>query len=310
MKYLLLLFFAFTLPVLLFLANILYGDTSTSTLKANLRNMGTYNQLSKTFAQKDVKNADGGELYGNFVTKRFQPEYIQLKAEDAIDQSSAWITGKTQSEPVVNFKELKDDMARKYPFFIKALQNDPSKQEMISYGLNEQQQQEFLMQRAGISDFVKNDFSFALGHYLEGIKKFYSSLVYTIPILIIFLILALIFITIKTKGGPAKLNWLGVTFLISAFIGYGLIYFRNDILTVLTYISIFDKASYLAFITPVLIAVLKFYMDSYVAVQSQANVVLLVVGGICFLGAIVMKFVAKLNLNKQLVNKPQEPNSM
>src|SRR5215213_5827757 len=106
MKYFLILLFALTLPLLLFLTTLLIDNHAASNLKAGLREKGAYSELSKSFAKRDVKNADGGESFGNFVTKRFQPDYIQLKTESAIDQTADWFTGKSQTEPLVNLKEL------------------------------------------------------------------------------------------------------------------------------------------------------------------------------------------------------------
>jgi hypothetical protein len=174
---------------------------------------------------------------------------------------------------------------------------------MEAHGMDAQQQEEFLKQRASIADFVKNDFTFPLGQYLKGFKDVYAALKIAVPILALLLVFVLVMIGLTAYGLPAKFKWLGATFLTTAIFGYGVIFMKSYIISAFTALSMLDQASYLALITPILIAILRYFMDSYLTFQGIANIVMLIASAVCFVAAVITRKTAPTAI-KPLQIKP------
>ncbi len=198
MRILALLFFFFTTPLVIFLATIVYGGISTKVIKEEVAKSGLYKKLE---------------------FPPLTPSYVKAKVEKAVDDSASWITGKSKVEPVISFKDLKDQFLAQNPEMIDAfseMENIPPQDENTDeFGYEEEADPQ-----AFIKDLAKNDFTYPLKDVLSGLKFVNLIITILLPVLVILMILSVVLIIKKSKDAKSKFKWVGMTFLLSALGGF------------------------------------------------------------------------------------------
>lgn len=300
MKLLLILFIAFTTPAVLFFATLIYTDVSNDKLKTTLAAAGVYEQISKHLTVRDTSIDDP---FLPIIADRFTPEYLKTKTESTLDDATNWITGKSAKIPEVNFKELKEDLAKRDPKLLASLQNVPNEAEMAEAGIDEEQRTAYIQQVKQISDFTKQDFAIKLDQHLGGFKLVYDGLKIAIPIVILILLLSLFMVVKLSNGLPTKFKWLGITFIVTAFVGYGVFLSNSLIATGLEKVNLLEQSTITALITPIMLAVLNYFIKLYASYQQTAGVIFLVLAGICFLGAILTRKYAAVTIKPLKVKR-------
>jgi uncharacterized membrane protein len=196
MRFLALLFFLATAPLVIFLAALSYGGVSTDIIKTELAKSGLYKKID---------------------FPPVTPDYARAKVNKAIDDSALWITGKTNDAPIVSFKDIKDEFLAKNPDIqdsIVEMSNMPEAEASEGDYAQGEDPQEIM------KSIAKNDFSYPLKDALSGLKMGHSVLSVMLPVLLILMIISVIVIILKSPDNKSRFRWLGVTFLLSAVGSY------------------------------------------------------------------------------------------
>lgn len=288
MKILLLLFFSFGTSLALFLWTLLYSGHTRETIKKALADSPVYTQISDHFAKQD-KLVMEQDQYPYYVSKRFSPEYFRNKTESVLDDSAAWITGRSQNAPVLSFKELKDDLQQDHPDLISAIEQVPSEKQLVDSGLDETQTEQYLNQAKQMQTFSKSDFAIQLSQYLQSVKIVYNGLKIALPILIVILLLCLMMIWLLSEGTPRKFKWVGVTLLVSSMGGYGFIFVYHFSKDVITHFNLADQSEFVTLVAPIITTVLYHYISVYLSHQALMSTLFLIIGTCCLVVAFLTR---------------------
>jgi len=283
MKIMFLLFFVFGAPVALFLATILYGWHTRETVKKALADSPVYEQISEHFSKEDTLVMEQND-YPYYVDPRFTPQYFRDKTEETLDSSAAWITGRSQNTPSVSFREIKEDIQKTHPDLLTAIQEVPTAQQLERSGMDERQAAQYLDQAKQLRTFTANDFTVPLGQYLYSVKFVYYALQFAEPIFIIILLFSLVMITLFANSTPEKCKWLGITFMLSSFLGFGISYLYNTHDNFLTYLNLADQTEFVTLVTPIIATIINHFVGIYARNQIIMSEVLLAVSALCFIG--------------------------
>ncbi len=289
MKLSFLLFFSFATPLALFLGTILYGGITNDNIKKALAQSPVYTQISNHFKNQDAQVVTQKQFSPIFVSKRLTPEYIKTKTESTIDDSTNWVTGKSQTVPVLSLNELKTDMQREHPELLKAIEHVPTESELKGSNLNEKELDRYLEQATQLSSFAKADFTLTLDRHLEGFKLVYEVLQIALPLLVVLLICSLLMLAKLANGVPAKFKWIGAALLTSSIVGFGCIFLTTYISSTIAQTNLLELSDFLMLFTPIIITVLNHYLAVYTGYQITASTVLLVCAGVCFLSAVLTR---------------------
>lgn len=297
----LLLFFAFSTPVVLLIATMLYGGVTNDSIKAALANSNAYAKVSSYFSQKDAAVAEENQTFSDFASKRLSAEYFKDKTETAIDDVGDWITGKTQTPPGISFVELKNDLQQEDPQLYENIQRITTAREMDEADLTEEQKKQYTNQIIHLRTFFHNDFTVPIGTHLEGFKTVYGYLGIALPVLVVIMLLCLVVIAIHSHGLPNKLKWLGATFLVSSLAGLVFILLHELLADASTQVTLADQPDIVALMAPVLISVFNHYVDVFVAHQITTST--------AFFGLSVIMLVAAFITRNQVPKnlKPLNP---
>lgn len=286
MKPILIFFIATTMPLVLFIATLLYGDVTNEQLKKALNESGVYKQMSTYLVRGDL------ELdvpFFNVVKDRFTDEYLHAKTETALDVSTAWITGTSKTPPVISFPELKDDLSKRDPELLASLQKVPQKEELTQEGIEPEQQEAYLQQVKQISEFTKNDFSIKLADHLQGFKLAYEGLRIALPILLLLMLGSLFMVWKLADGLPKKFKWFGITFLVTAITGYIVMLSHSMITYGITQVSTLNDAEVVKMLTPILLSILGHYMKLYASYQEIVASFSIIVAAVCFVLMVITR---------------------
>jgi hypothetical protein len=289
MKILLVLFFSFVTPVVLFLGTILYGGINRVTIKNALAESSVYSQIATHFANEDAQFSANKDPFSYYVSKRFTSEYFKSKTESTLDDSLDWIENKTQTVPVVSFKELKEDMQKDRPELVRTIEHIPTEAEMTASGLTADQQLKMIEQAQQFSNFAEQDFTIPLDRYLQGLKTIYIGLTIAVPLLSFLLLGCLLMIAALAIGTSAKFKWLGIAFFLSSLFGYVVILSDTLIQTAFTKINILEQTDIIALSTPIILIILHHFFTIYTKYQNIASTILLIASAVSFLGVLLAK---------------------
>ncbi|MGI8420508.1 MAG: hypothetical protein ACR2LN_07770 [Candidatus Levyibacteriota bacterium] len=289
MKLSLLFFFAFTNPLVLFFAILLYGGIPPDNMKKAIADSEAYSQVSAHFAQQDADTITQNKDFTVIVSKRLTPTYIRTKTESVIDESATWITGKTQTVPVVSFRELKEELQSEHSDLMGNIEHIPTAVELKRSDLDAQNQTRYLEQAKQITAFTNDDFTLPLGNQLEGIKLAYRILQIALPMLIVLLICSLFLLVKFAYSLPSRFKWVGAALLASSIVGYGCIFFHPYITPVIIRTNILQQSDFFSLFSPIIIAMINHYVEIYIGYQEIVNTVFLVGAAGCFLGAIATR---------------------
>ncbi len=275
MRVLALLFFLALTPVVIILATISYGGVSTQAIKEEL---------------------DESNLYKKIEFPPLTPEYIKTKAEKAVDDSALWVSGKTKTEPVINFRDIKDEFIASNPELQEALK------EMEEMPTNEAPEEEFgQTEGANPHEFMKtlskNDFSFPLKDSLSGLKFGHALISVLLPVLSVLMILCLLAIYLMSPDYKSKFRWIGITFLLSAIGGLIVFFVFQFIVGVVLKILVDNSNEVVGIFYPIIERVALLFLDKNKQFQTLFSFSAGVFGVVCF--------VSSFAFGKEVVNKPR-----
>ncbi len=140
-----------------------FGEMIIKNTKAGL--------LTDDSAKSEVKIVD--EMLGEF-----NQDYLKLKSEQFIDDTSFWITGKTSTPPVISFVDIKEKIIKKNPQIITAIKEieEESKKAELSTDSKELTADDQTFDRQNFSDFatlLKKDPVIKVGNNLMFLKSIY-----------------------------------------------------------------------------------------------------------------------------------------
>jgi hypothetical protein len=116
LKLILIFLFAALTPLVALLVVIRTDSVTPATIKSQLIQNGIYRTLTDkldTYIDSRIQDNTANDplvLIGPYVEKEITPAYIQAKAETLIDDTDAWLSGKSNRLPVVSFNDIRDDI--------------------------------------------------------------------------------------------------------------------------------------------------------------------------------------------------------
>jgi hypothetical protein len=291
MKLLLLLYFACTLPIVVLLTTVLYGGVSTTVLKKELARARIYNTFSTYISEFTIEDADDetSEQITQIIKNRFTPTYVQTKAERALDDTHAWMLGKTISSPVISFKEVKEDILAKNPELLTSLE---SMAEEINSESNNDEMSSLKKASEGFSSIAKSDFSINLGDKLTGLKSGYAALRIIHPVLVVLMLGSLILQSLLSSSALSRLKWLGATLMVAGIIGFASIISNTLLTKTIANIISSNTDQYIAMFSPIGLAIIQYFVSTYMQYQGFISIALLVAAAISFIGS---EFIYKLH---------------
>ena len=290
MKFLLLLFITVSLPVFLLLTTIVTSSDISPILKSDLKQHKVYTQLSKQLTQLDANDTDSAILNA-FMQKKFTPGYIQNKVETAMDSSTDWIEGKTQTPPVISFKDIKDDLTAQYPDLLPSIEQTAQQlqEQQAQDGTTNQTDEQTIKSAQMLANLAKSDFTIKLNTYLSGLKNFYSFVKIFQPILGILLALSIMLLGFLNKSWKGRFTWIGITLLLSGIWGFVLAFSNIAIVQLLTNLASNNTNQIVNIASPVILQIMNHYVDMYVNYQKIISLVFLLAAAGCFVGVALSK---------------------
>jgi hypothetical protein len=305
MKVLLLLFFAFISPLVIFLTTVLYGGTSPDILKTELAEANIYSKVTAFLTNTSDEGEENTEIT-DIVAANFTPEYTQSKVEDVIDTSYDWITGETTQSPSVSFPEIKQQILTQHPSLltdIEAMAKD-AEQTFDTTGMSEeeavqaeQMHTQMTSQMGMMTEFVKNDFSWPLTKQLTGVKQLYSVIKLLQPILTLLLLLSLLILGLLNPTWPQRLKWTGAALFVAGIAGFMAVAFQAGIVALLTTVTQQTTNEAVTMFTPIIISIVRHFVKTYTNYQGIVSIVFFVVAALCFV-------IASLHKNEKPALKP------
>jgi hypothetical protein len=288
MKFLLALFFTVFFPIVIFLTTILYTSDITPLLQKDLVKNHIYTQLSDQLSKLDTGDANSA-IISQFIQSKFTSDYLQNKVEKAMNDSDDWIKGKTNTPPVISFKDVKDALNAQYPQLLPGIIQAAQelKQQEAQNPQLAQQNPQATKNLDMIATFAKSDFTIPLNKYLVGLKNFYTAVRILQPILAILLLLSLILLGFMNKTWPARLKWIGFTLLLGSIWGFILAFGNVEVVAFISknVAKITDKNMQIA--APIFLQLINHYVDAFTSYQKTASIVALCAAVGCFVGLII-----------------------
>lgn len=292
MRFLSALFFFFTFPVVIFLAAILFGGITSSSIKQELAKSNVYDVLaeqviSNITPQDGAIPDDATYMVTSIIKNRMTGQYLRGKTEKAIDDTTLWING-SKGAPVVSFSEIKNDINTQNPEFLPQIQQtieEFKKQQ----GESGQDNVDTAAQANAFAAFIKNDFSMPVGHYLQSLKDMHFAILIALPLLTVLLVICILIIIFRSHSKKAKFVWLGVMFLMSALYGFIIMFGSEFIIRLLTQLLKSQTNPVVSFISPILDNLISLFITNYKKYQSTASGSLIAISFICFVGAIIFR---------------------
>lgn len=271
MRVIALLFFLLTAPFVIFLATISYGEISPEIIKEELGKSGIYRKIE---------------------FPPITPQYVKGKVEKAVDDSALWITGRTETPPIVSFKDIKDEFLASNPDIQGSLEEmaEMPQEEYGEYGTNEDPQE--LMR-----SLSKNDFSYSLKDSLSSLRMGHTIISILLPVLAILMVVSIVLIIVLSPDGKSKFRWIGVTFLLSAVGGFLVFHVFQFIVIIVLKMIIENSSGTIAMIYPLLERVVILFVTRNGELQTLFSFATGVFGVVCFASSFTFK--------KGLADKPQ-----
>lgn len=285
MKLAALFFFIQTFPLVVLIATLLYGGFSTTALKEELAKSGMYEKIiSFTKDSSDEENIDS--VFA-ILQNHLNPDYLQIKIEGVVDDTTLWVTGKTETPPALSFKDIKDEIEANNPTLFTDMQQ--ISQEMQTAVAAENGEMTRTNQPNELETFIKNDFSIPLKDTFAGIKQVYIVLTIALPVLSFLLILSLVGLGVLNKTWQKRSRWFGVTFLLAGTLGVATIFFNQNLLTNSLGFLLEQNDQMVQMIYPLIERILTIFVTQHAIYQTIANYILFGVGIV----SLVLSFVIK-----------------
>jgi len=213
LKILLILSFGFSVQFLFFFLVFAIGGFTPAFLKETLVKSSVYTTVNSKI--ESLTSEDPSEdMILPFIKEQFTSSYIQHKSETLIDDTFAWVDGKTASPPVLSFSEIKTSIQEQNPELLAQLTQAANE-------MQAQQQEESVdgeqvsADTMDLNKIIKSDFSIPIGKDLGFLKQAYSLFKLALPITAIYLVVLLGLIGLLSKPLKSKLRWVGATFFSS-----------------------------------------------------------------------------------------------
>lgn len=305
LRLIVILLFSFLSILFLILLFTRFYGASKKEIKAVLIKSNTYSQAINEL-NKQINNTltndnsdQASALIAPIIKKEITPEYLQLKTEKLIDDTNDWMTGKNNNPPVISFLDLKEKIiAQNAQLFTTLeqlnkeyeLQKEAIKKEAAINGEIPQNQE---IPPFDFNKIIKSDFSIPIGKNLNFLKTFYWYTTTGLPIIGIILIILLTVITLLSDSNPAKLRWLGLTFLSSAIwntLPLLLLLFSSKLLIS----SLTQNKDIPVFIVSLSTGFLPLVVDKYTKFAATAVVIFLLIFVVCLIASYSVKTPAKI----------------
>jgi len=288
-----LLLFVLTLPVVVLIATVFYGGLSTTTLKTELAKSGIYQKTLDVLREPSSDQTYQDQQEDQVISALavfFTPDYLQTKTEKIIDDSMAWITGASDTPPVLSFKEIKDAIDRQNPGLLINIQD--LSQSIQKEASNETTAENTPVKKDMLTDFVKNDFTFPLQKNLQGTKDFYGNLQLAFPALIGFLLVYLALLFGVNNTWKKRTKWIGMTLLIAGVWGYVLAMLFTVLMQTLIKVILQQNDPMIHLIVPIINRLITPFSHLYLTYQTEVTIVCGIVGII----SLALSFVFKESL--------------
>jgi hypothetical protein len=205
------------------------SSVSTDMLKTQLVKKDVYTSaVAELHKHIDLLSEEGERddplvIAGPFIKKEISPAYIKGKVETFIDDTQAWIKGKS-GEPVLSFKDVRDKLVTQNKNIVNQLENMLKEMEAQQKNMEDQyasQDQEAGSEKMPFTSrdfetFLTSDFTLPMGVYIGWLKTTVAVMHILGIVLAICYGLSLLLIILLASSLQSKLRWVGWTFLLTA----------------------------------------------------------------------------------------------
>jgi hypothetical protein len=220
LKFCLALLFIVTIPVFSLCLALKLNHFSAEMLKQLLIDrkvyLTIYTEMVKTIetSKKESNGDDPLVLIGPFLKKEVTAEYIQQKTEQTIDDSQAWVTGKTTSPPVISFSDLKEKLVTKNAKLIAQLKELEAEYKKEKPKMDAESEEK--MPEINFSDWLEKEPVIPLVKYIGWLKPVYQLVQYGTIIFGLLLFVYLVGMMGLSASISAGLKWLVTTVWLAA----------------------------------------------------------------------------------------------
>jgi hypothetical protein len=233
--------FIITIPICVVLFSIRVSHFSADYFKMNLSDRNFYTVLH-TQITDFIHSSLESEPQDNplrilqpIIEKEITETYLEQKVIAVLDDSEAWITGKSQKEPVISFVDIKEKLMKINPAIISQLETVEKeyngKREQIQNEMKENSENKNIdLPELNISSFLKKDPEIKLGTLLAGLKTsffFTQSGFYIVGIL---LLIYLGIIVINCPSNKARMQTLSIVAFLSA--GWNYVLYSSTVILI------------------------------------------------------------------------------
>lgn len=307
MKVFLLLLFVFTFPIAVLLSSILFGGFSNTFFKNELIKSGVYTKISLYIQDLSFQEEDQlSEQFTDVLKNRFTNSYIKDKTEDTLDLATNWITGASETPPVISFAELKEDILAQYPQVLPELEEvaKEAKQQAIANGSEDGQQTMDMMQGLdSISTLAKSDFTIQLSSYLAPLKTLYNIIQLALPTSFVLMTIYLMFLLLFSHPWHARFTWIGATAMLSGIWGYTVVYMNAYLVYLMTTTISANANDIFSIFSPVLLNLANSFINIYAYYLGLVSIGAFLIAAICFIAAALMNTQSASSLQTKTLKK-------
>lgn len=299
MKFFISILFIITAPLFILLTALLYTPNINGDLKIALVSAGVYRRISDNIAHLGTDNTDWQPLY-EYVIRTFTPDYIQKKTETALDTTTDWISGKTDTPPVLSFADIKQDLMTHNPMLLTnietVLQQDSIQitNEHTTDNQLAKQQALSLQILSQLKSFLRSDFTIRLEKPLAGLRQSYRLVHILQPILLLLLCLYLFLFYYLNITWTARFVWVGMTLLVTGVTGLLIVYGANILINGIVTLILDNAGQTLLIISPFITMAVKLYITKYSYIQSFANISCIISATIFIVAALSVKVLGSI----------------
>lgn len=283
MKLFALIYLVLATPVAVFLYTIFYGGINNTVLKNELARSKTYSAIADFAATIKPEDSDTSEdEILSVIKEHVTQSYVKEKTEELIDVSYNWVTGTTNTPPVISFKDIKDEIMAKNPELLSSLE-DISKEAQAagpSSDLSGDEQAQMKQATQGISDLVKSDFTFSLEKQLSAVKSAYATLRILFFATLILLAVSILIIVLRANDLKSKMRWLAAAFAVAGVWGFIIIALNVGITNVLTQLTTSTSNEAANIALPIVVAVVGKFVSTFTTNQGILSIALILFGAV------------------------------
>jgi hypothetical protein len=226
--------FLFLSPIFIFLFSLKFSGVTVSVMKEQLVKADTYTILVEDLDKAIDKAVERGDENNQMtelapvIKEIVTPQLVKQKVEKLLDDTHAWVTGKSQAVPAISFLELKDLAIAQNPAFAKEMGISGSKSQTpvkvnpeSDYGVPSQAESSL------VDLAINRKLTIKIGSVFLIIKPLYQMLGNVFIILgsiLLFCVIIILLAAKNVKSGIRKISllcfltvlWNGLPFLLFA----------------------------------------------------------------------------------------------